>query len=108
MANGNTALLDALGALLVAIALIAVSYNVGTAGLEIGMPAIERERLRQEFYKIISTGNATELLNRCIEEGTSETDLVSVSLGKPNGTTFVTFFMSGDGGIVTFYITKKG
>ncbi|MDI9644391.1 MAG: hypothetical protein QFX35_04125 [Candidatus Verstraetearchaeota archaeon] len=107
MAKGNTALLDALGAFLVSIALIAV-VSIGTGRPDIGARAVERESLRQEIYRIISSGNATTLLNRCFDEGTVETGSVLLTLHKPIGdTTFITFFMSRDGGTTTFYITKK-
>lgn len=108
MARGQVSIIDALGALLVAIAVLSVAF-LARADFESGLDEFaEKESLRQELYRLIASGNLTHLLDLCANQGTLDIGGVRLSLEKPDQGPYVPLLSSKDGGITLFYATRKG
>ncbi len=107
-ARGQASLIDALGALLLAIALLSVAL-LARADFEVELDEIaERERLRLEFYQLIASGNMTQLLDLCANQGSLDIGDIRLSLEEPDQGPYVPLLSSREGGIILFYITRKG
>ncbi|MEN3035003.1 MAG: hypothetical protein ABC537_01750 [Candidatus Methanosuratincola sp.] len=108
MDKGQISLIDALGALLAAV-LVLSAASLAQAGFEADLCEIaEKEMLRQEIYHLIASGNMTHLLDLCAKQGSLDLGDIKLSLDEPENGPYVPLFFSRDGGIILFYVTRKG
>ena len=108
MARGQVSLIDALGAFLIAVAVLAVPF-FSLMPLEVDPDEVaEKEKLRQEFYQLIASGEATHLLELCASQGTLDVGGIRLSLEEPNRGPYLQFLSSREGGITVFYIARRG
>ncbi|MBC7120070.1 MAG: hypothetical protein H5T33_00595 [Candidatus Methanosuratus sp.] len=108
MAKGEMPIIDALGALIVAVVLASIP-SVYTGGWDESLRDLaEKEALRQEFYQVMCSGNATSLLDLCLAQGEASVGNISLSLEEPDHVPYVQFLSSRDGGTTVFYIKRRG
>ncbi|MBC7126962.1 MAG: hypothetical protein ABC542_01925 [Candidatus Methanosuratincola petrocarbonis] len=108
VARGQASLIDALGALLVAIALLSAAF-LARADFEVELDEVaERESLRREFYRLSASGNMTQLLDLCANQGSLDIGGIRLSSKEPDQGPYVPLLSSREGGITLFYITRKG
>ncbi|MEJ5293464.1 MAG: hypothetical protein WHS82_07710 [Candidatus Methanosuratincola sp.] len=108
MARGQVALIDALGAFLIAIAVLSVPF-LARGALEVDpLEIAEKEKLRQEFYQLVASGDLTQLLDLCASQGILDTGGIRLSLEEPDRGPYLQFLSSRGGGITLFYITRRG
>lgn len=107
MAEGQASLIDALEALLVAILVLSAASLIKT-DFEFDLDEIEeKERLRQELYHLIASGEMTHLLDLCADQGNLDIGGIRLSLEEPEQNPYVTLFFSRDGGVIVFYTTRR-
>ncbi|MEM2126087.1 MAG: hypothetical protein QXQ53_06800 [Candidatus Methanosuratincola sp.] len=108
MARGQVSLIDALGALLLSIAVFSVPF-LAQSDLGVNLDEIaEKDNLRQEFYQLIATGKVNYLLDLCIDQGDLDIGGIRLSLKEPDQEPYVPLLSSREGRVTLFYITRKG
>lgn len=108
MARGQVSLIDALGALLLSIAVLSVPF-LAQADSRVDLDEIaEKDNLRQEFYQLIASGKVDYLLDLCASQGDLDVGGIRLSLKEPDQGPYVPLLSSREGGVTLFYITRKG
>ncbi len=107
VARGQASVIDALGALLVSIAILSAAIiDRSEFNAEIDEIA-EKEYLRREFYILATSGNMTRLLHLCANQGSLDLGGIRLSLQEPDLGPYVTVLSIREGGMMRFYITRK-
>jgi hypothetical protein len=106
LSKGSIVLIDALVAFLIALfigtAIIYLNTSKAAVDLEI---AIEKEKLRSDFYIALFSDHFQKLLTDSGEISLYEN--FAISRVKPADGIFLKYFISDDGGITLFYIYRK-